>query len=131
MCCPIFKTLRFVLVSCSGGVIMWNVCVAVVSIVQYTEYLLFGFKLALISSLLFFFSDGGDGVDDVLVFLCNGVHYRVCLLMMLSKLINKHVFDIDQHHQQANTVHFSKSGFRLGKLLRPIFVHFVHLCWCF
>ena len=51
--------------------------------------------------------------------------------MMLSKLINKHLFDVDQHHQQTNTVRFSKSGFMLVTLLGPIFVHFVHLCWCF
>ena len=37
-------------------------------------------------------------------FLCNCVHYRVCLLMMLSNLISKHLFDVDQHHQQTNTV---------------------------
>ena len=37
--CPIFKTLRFVSVSCLWGVIMWSVCV-VVAVVQCTEYLL-------------------------------------------------------------------------------------------
>ena len=31
------------------------VCVVIVVVVQYTEYLVFGFKLALIPALLFFF----------------------------------------------------------------------------
>ena len=50
---------------------------------------------------------------------------------MLSKLINKHLFDVNQHHQQTNTVGISKSGFMLVALLGPVFVPFVHVCWCF
>ena len=38
----------------------------------------------------------------------------------------KHLFDIDQHHEKTNTVHFSMSGFMLVTLLGPIFV--VALC---
>ena len=50
---------------------------------------------------------------------------------MLPKLINKHLFHVDQHHQQTITVGISKSGFMLVALLGPVFVPFVHVCWCF
>ena len=97
---------------------------------QYIEYLVFGFKLARIPTLLFCF------LATVTVLMVS-VFVQWCSLLCLSvnDVVLTHqqtlLFDVDQHHQQTNTIGVSKSGFMLVALLEPICVPFIHLCWCF
>ena len=109
----IFITLRFVLISCSWCLIMQSVSVVIVYVVQHTEYLVIGFKLALIPTLLFCFL-------TMVTVLMVSVFEQWCSLLCLSvnDVVQTHqqtlLFDADQHHQQTNTIGVSKSGFMLG-----------------